>query len=346
MLTLLITFLRESVAISAELVPQENFSQTSDLNNYKKLYFFTVGFQDGRGWLTVFAVYRFMASPGFYGRSFIFWMFPYKRKSMQMYLLHILALSSFALLSSNCFNLYVYFRLFCQNTISEKPSLIRQEKKTHVTIVVPKIQEAILYGTRRIVLLVHCIIPIVPLSPQNHKMIWITILLRNPALQNLMSPLSVIFLIKSFQDFTLYVNIETFNRKCRSNYEQEMWMCNTSWEMLRIKGWEKSCVLVNISWWIPNLKGRDIKYSITQWKLPRKQSRPRNLILFSTIWNVQQKWIWTLVSFGKKNRRWRFQLFLCTRKQYPVGSIKTCVHPWWIGKVERFSQQNWHRRVS
>ena len=32
--------------------------------------------------------------------------------------------------------------------------------------------------------------------------------------------------------------------------------------MLRIIGCEKSCVLVNISWWIPNLKGRDTKFSI------------------------------------------------------------------------------------
>ena len=66
---------------------------------------------------------------------------------------------------------------------------------------------------------------------------------------------------------------------------------------LRIRGWGKSCVLVNISWWIPNLKGRDTKYSITQLKLSTKQSWTRNWIRFSTIWNSQQNWIWLLVSF-------------------------------------------------
>ena len=33
----------------------------------------------------------------------------------------------------------------------------------------------------------------------------------------------------------------------------------------------EDCVLVNISWWIRNLKGRDTRYSITQWKLSTKQ---------------------------------------------------------------------------
>ena len=166
-----------------------------------------------------------------------------------------------------------------------------------------------LYGTRRVVLLVHCIVPTVPISPQNPRLNGITILLKSTAPQNLMSPSSVFFVIKSFQDFTLYVNIETLNTESRSDQEQEMWMWNTLWEMLRITSWEKSCVLVNNSWWIPNLKGRDTKYSITQWKLSTKQSWTRNLIIFSTIWNVQQKWIWLLVSFWKKIKDGGFRYF-------------------------------------
>ena len=35
---------------------------------------------------------------------------------------------------------------------------------------------------------------------------------------------NVNFVIKSFYDFTLYVNIETLNTQCRSDHEQEMWM--------------------------------------------------------------------------------------------------------------------------
>ena len=40
------------------------------------------------------------------------------------------AIISFALLPSIRFNLHVYFRLFCQTTIIEMPSLIRKEKVT------------------------------------------------------------------------------------------------------------------------------------------------------------------------------------------------------------------------
>ena len=52
--------------------------------------------------------------------------------------------------------------------------------------------------------------------------------------QNLMSPSSVNFAFKSFQDITLYVNIETLNTECKSDQEQEMWMSNIEWEMLTI----------------------------------------------------------------------------------------------------------------
>ena len=91
---------------------------------------------------------------------------------------------------------------------------------------VPKLQETILYVTRKDVQLEHCSVLIVPISPQNPKVIWIIILLRSIAPQNLMSPSSVNFLIKSFQDFTLYVNIETLNTERKSDQEQEMWMSN------------------------------------------------------------------------------------------------------------------------
>ena len=75
---------------------------------------------------------------------------------------------SFALLLSSRLNLHVYFRLFCQITIFEMPLLIRKEIIT-CEICVPKLQETILYVTRRDVQLEHCIVPNVPISPQNSK---------------------------------------------------------------------------------------------------------------------------------------------------------------------------------
>ena len=167
---------------------------------------------------------------------------------------------------------------------------LRPIETLHVRTVVPKQQSLILRVTRRDVQLEHCIVPIVPNSQQNHKTIWITLLLRSTAPQNLISPSTVNFAFQSFQIFAPYVNIETLNTECRSDQEQEMWMWNIWWEMLRITDWEKSCVPVYISWWIQNLEERDTKFSITQWNFLTKQSWTRNLIMFSTIWNVQQKW--------------------------------------------------------
>ena len=102
----------------------------------------------------------------------------------------------------------------------------KKRKNLHVKIVVPKLQGTILYGTKRDVQLEHYIVPNVPISPQNPKMIWITILLRSTVSQNLISPSSVNLAVKSFQDFTLYVNIETLNTQSRLDQEQEMWMWN------------------------------------------------------------------------------------------------------------------------
>ena len=133
------------------------------------------------------------------------------------------AINSFALLLSSRFNLHVYLRLVCQTTIIEMLSLIRKEKVT-VKIVVTKLQETILCGTRRVVLLVHYVVPNVPISSQSPKTIWITILLRSTAPRKLISPSSVNFAFKSFQDFTLYVNIETRNTECSFDQKQEMWM--------------------------------------------------------------------------------------------------------------------------
>ena len=118
------------------------------------------------------------------------------------------------------------FQTILLNYYYEMLSLIRKEK-LHVKIVVPKLQETILYGTRIDVELEHCIVPSVPISSQNHEAMWITILLSSTVPQNLMSPSSVKFVIMSFQDFMFYVNIETVNTVCRSDPEQEMWMWKT-----------------------------------------------------------------------------------------------------------------------
>ena len=84
-------------------------------------------------------------------------------------------------------------------------------QESYVRNVVPKLQRLILRVTRRDVQLEHCIVPNVPISPQNHKTFRITILLRSTAPQNLISPSSVNFVMQHFPAFMLYVNTKTLN---------------------------------------------------------------------------------------------------------------------------------------
>ena len=133
---------------------------------------------------------------------------------------------SFALLPSSRFNLHVYFRQFCQTTFIEMPSLNRYEKVTcdncgtqTTKLNLARHKKSCSAGTL-------CYNQCPNFSTKSQKMIWIFILLRSTAPQNLMPPSSVNFGIKSFQDFTLYVNIETLNTACRSDPKQEMQMWN------------------------------------------------------------------------------------------------------------------------
>ena len=62
-------------------------------------------------------------------------------------------------------------------------------------MVVPKLQERKMYVLRGDVQLEHCKTTNVPIFSQSHKMIWITILLRNTVVQKLMSPSSIRFIV-------------------------------------------------------------------------------------------------------------------------------------------------------
>ena len=111
-------------------------------------------------------------------------------------------------------------------------------------IVVPKLPSLILRVTRRDVLLVHCIVPKVPSSPQNPKVIRIIILVRSTSPHNLRSPSGVNVVNNGFQDFTLYVNIKTLNTECSSDQEKGIWMWNTSGEKVenhRLREELRSC---------------------------------------------------------------------------------------------------------
>ena len=63
---------------------------------------------------------------------------------------------------------------------------------------------------------------------KNPKMIWFIILLRNTAFQILMSLSIVNFVIKSFQNFNLYVNIKTSNMAFVSRQQMVIWATSST----------------------------------------------------------------------------------------------------------------------
>ena len=111
-------------------------------------------------------------------------------------------ISPLPLLQSSCYKPYVYSRNLCYTPITQKPSPNRSVK---VTCENWGNQITKLNLARQRALLGHCIVPSVTNSPQ---VIRIIILLRSTAPPNLMLLLNVLFVIKSFHAFTLYVNIE------------------------------------------------------------------------------------------------------------------------------------------
>ena len=80
--------------------------------------------------MAAYAVFPFKANLAFYGCSFFFGNFRIWEKLCKITCYKFSAIFSFALLPSIRFNFHVYFRIICQTTIIEMPSLIRKEKIT------------------------------------------------------------------------------------------------------------------------------------------------------------------------------------------------------------------------
>ena len=94
-----------------------------------------------------------------------------------------------------------------------------------------------------------------------------------------------------------------------------------------MRHWEKSCVLVNISWWIPNLKRWDTKYSNTQWKLSMKQSWKEKLDHFFNNLNCAAK-VNLAFGFNLKNiEDGGFRYFYANRNNTLLDRSKlVCTH--------------------
>ena len=110
-----------------------------------------------------------MVSLAFYGCSTLLWKFPYMRKKYAK----ILAAKFSPLFHLHCYRQLASILTFISDYFV-KLLLLKclrsiKTRKLHVRSVVPKLQSLKLRVTRRVVQLEHCIVPYVPISPQNSK---------------------------------------------------------------------------------------------------------------------------------------------------------------------------------
>ena len=202
-------------------------------------------------------------------------------KSLQKYLLQTFPIISFALLPSSRFNLHVYFRLFCQTPVIEMPSLIRKEKITCENCGTQTTRNTIVCSKKRCSVGTLYCTQCHNFSTKSQNDLSYHIAKKHSA-----PKLDVTFKCKlCFQQFPGFYALRQHRNTpygmqigSRTRYvDVEHIVGDVDDHRLR----EELRVPVNISWCIRNLKERDTKYSITQWKLSMKQSRMRNLIIFS-----------------------------------------------------------------
>ena len=143
-----------------------------------------------------------------------------------------------------------------------------------------KVHESILPVTRKQVRLGYSFVPNLLNSPQKREMLSNFVLLKSRTPQNFSLLSSVKFVIRKFQDFSLYDNLKRLNIVFLSKQQILSWTISSTKLMIQIL--KRSCVLFNISPKIPILKGRDTKYSIMQQNNSTQENYMEKWISFST----------------------------------------------------------------
>ena len=187
------------------------------------------------------------------------------------------AIISFALLQSSCFNFYVHFRSICLTTFNQMSFLNRYEKVTcencgtqTTKLDLARHKKSYSAGT---LFCTQC--PNFSTKSQDELNYHI-------AKKHSAPKLDITFKCKlCFQKFAGFYAVR---QQRNTQHTMQIGSGTKDVDVEHIVGdVEDHSVLVNLSWWIRNLKGRDTNYSITQWKLSTKQSSTKNLTIFSTI---------------------------------------------------------------
>ena len=161
-----------------------------------------------------------MVGLSFYG-IFRKWGLYYKNTCYKLF-----TIISFALLLSSRFNLHVSFRLFCQTTFNEMPSVIRKEKITCENCGTQTTRNSIVRHKKRCFVGTLFCTQCPNFSTKSQNDLNYHFAMKDSALKfDVTCKCKHCF--KSFHVSTLYVNIETLNIECKSDQKQKMWMWNT-----------------------------------------------------------------------------------------------------------------------
>ena len=223
---------------------------------------------------------------------------------------------------------YVHFRSICLSNFTQMSSLNRYEKVTCENFGTQTTSLS-LRVTRSDVQLERCIIPNVPISPQNYKVIWIIVLPENTVFQDFHKHTIVKYVAQNFPAFMLYVNTKTLNIDHIWDSERAILMWRIEWKRLTIKVWEMNWNLANTFWQIWKWRMEDREPSILPCYPSTCLCSTINWNMYSKNWNVPQKLKLHFWIRSGKHWGWNVEILLRSREQCYYGEVETCLYTSW-----------------
>ena len=156
-----------------------------------------------------------------------------------------------------------------------------------------------------------------------------------------MSLSRVNFVIKTFEDFTLNVNIETLNTERKSDQIQRCGCGARVGDDEDHKFGEelRSCQHFLVNSELERARQKNFKHAVEN--LRAKIVSEKFDHLFNNLkCGAEVNLAFVIILRNVEDGGFRYFLFLRTRKRYPDGMIRNCVQQEKLGKTKRLSQQN------
>ena len=202
-----------------------------------------------------------------------------------------------------------------------------ETRKLHVRIVVPKLQSLILRITRRDVQLEHCIVPNVLISPQNPQ----SDLNYHNAKKHSAPKLDVTFKCKlCYQEFPGFYALRQ-HRNTQHGMQIGSGTRDVDLEHIvgdvedhRLREELRSCQHFLVDSELETARHKVFNYAVETLNETAVNEKLDHFFNNLKKGSKSEHGFWF---HFEKHRRWKVQIFLRARKQYPAGSIQTCVHP-------------------